>query len=385
MISPQADLRRQVRDQISRSGDPITSASVAAAVRACGKVIGDTDLSDLVNHIRADLIGLGPLEPLLADQTVTDVMVNGTHGVWIDRGDGLHQVDVDVGDEAAIRCLAVRLAAVAGRRLDAAVPFVDARLPGGVRLHAALPPLVLHGTHLSLRVPSRQRLSLTDLQERRTFPPAWEPVLRQLVLARCSFLVSGGTGTGKTTVLGALLGMVPSDERLVVVEDCAELLIDHPHVVQLEGRAPNVEGAGAVDLTGLVRQALRMRPDRLVVGEVRGAEVRELLAALNTGHEGGCGTIHANDAVELPARMEALGALAGMSRDAVHAQAAGAVQVVIHLRRWGGLRRIAQLAVVDAGAGRITVQPALIADPINPEGRGTPGPGVDRLRHWVQG
>jgi pilus assembly protein CpaF len=186
-------------------------------------------------------------------------------------------------------------------------------------------------------------------------------MIRTVVSSRAAYLVTGGTGSGKTTLLAALLGLVPPTERIVVVEDSAELRIEHPHVVQLEGRVANVEGAGQVSMVDLVRQALRMRPDRLVVGEVRGAEVRELLAALNTGHEGGCGTVHANASADLPARLEALGALAGLTSAAVRAQTAAAIELVLHLRRDGPDRRLAELSVVRGRGERLEVVPALLA------------------------
>ncbi|GAB3600726.1 TadA family conjugal transfer-associated ATPase [Angustibacter peucedani] len=374
----------RVRSELLRAGADVTPREVAAAVRSAGIVLGDQSLLDVVDALRADVAGAGPLEALVADPDVTDVLVNGSSGVWVDRGRGLERVRVDVGGEPAVRALATRLAASAGRRLDDAAPFVDARLPGGVRLHVALPPLVEGGTHVSLRVPSRVALSLDDLVERGTVPPAWAPVLRAVVARRLAFVVTGGTGVGKTTVLGALLGLVPAAERVVVAEDCAEVRVDHPHVVRLESRAPNVEGRGEVTLTALVRQALRMRPDRLVVGEVRGAEVRELLAALNTGHEGGCGTLHANAAADVPARLEALGALAGLGRDAVHAQVAGALQVVLHLRRQDGRRRLVQVGAVDRSDERVQVLPALVAG-ADPDDAGSTGPGWPLLQRWGLG
>jgi pilus assembly protein CpaF len=275
-----------------------------------------------------------------------------------------------------VRALAVRLAAAAGRRLDDASPFVDARLPGGVRLHVALPPLVDGGTHLCLRVPARRAMTMDELVDAGTVPSGWADVVRGVVEQRLAFLVCGGTGAGKTTVLGALLGLVPADERIVVVEDCAEVRVDHPHVVRLESREANVEGRGRIDLTTLVRQALRMRPDRLVVGEVRGAEVRELLTALNTGHDGGCGTVHANDVTELPARVEALGALAGLDQAAVHAQLAGAVRAVLHLTRRGARRQLTQVGVVRRTGQRVEVVPALV------RAGGAAGDGAERAEGW---
>lgn len=378
MRSLPADLLERVRGALADDPGPVTPGRVAAAVREAGAVLGDVGLLDVVDALSAELVGAGPLEQLLADREVTDVLVNGAHGVWVDRGHGVERVRLDLGGEPAVRRLAVRLAAVAGRRLDDAAPYVDARLPGGVRVHAVLPPLA-EGTLISLRVPHRRTLTLADLVRLGTVPPGWAPLVERLVRRRAAVLVCGGTGSGKTTVLAALLALVPASERIVVVEDTAELRVEHPHVVRLQARAPNVEGRGAVTMTDLVRQALRMRPDRLVVGEVRGAEVRELLAALNTGHDGGCGTLHANAAADVPARLEALGALAGLDRAAVHAQARGAVQVVMHLQRVGGHRRLLEVAVVDPTAPGLVVRPGLTADRTDPAAPGTRGPGFERL------
>ncbi|APH02339.1 TadA family conjugal transfer-associated ATPase [Janibacter sp. FSL W8-0316] len=289
-------------------------------------------------ELRADLMGLGVLDPLVEDERVTDVLVNGDGSVWVDRGEGVTRVDLDVGDADAVRRLATRLSATAGRRLDDAQPWVDGLLPRGIRLHAVLPPLVAGGAHLSLRIPRHRGGGLDALVRLGMTTSAQADALREIVAERRAYVVTGGTGTGKTTLLAALLAEVPDAERLVVVEDVGEIQVGHPHVVRLQARSANTEGAGEVTMVDLVRQALRMRPDRLVVGEVRGAEVRDLLLALNTGHEGGCGTLHANRAEDVPSRLEALGALAGMARDAVRAQVASALEVVVHLRRVGGRR-----------------------------------------------
>ncbi|MDN5716014.1 MAG: TadA family conjugal transfer-associated ATPase [Janibacter sp.] len=291
-------------------------------------------------ELRAGLMGLGPLEPLVGDDQVTDVLVNGDGSVWVDRGEGVTRATVEVGDHDAVRRLATRLSALAGRRLDDAQPWVDGLLPRGIRLHAVLPPLVAGGAHVSLRIPRHRGGGLTALVDLGMATLEQAEQLRQMVRARRAYVVTGGTGTGKTTLLAALLAEVPADERLVVVEDVGEIQVGHPHVVRLQARSANTEGAGEVTMVHLVRQALRMRPDRLVVGEVRGAEVRDLLLALNTGHEGGCGTLHANRAEDVPSRIEALGALAGMSREAVRAQVASALEVVVHLRRVDGRRVI---------------------------------------------
>jgi len=354
------------------SGRVPTADRVDRVMSDDGLLLGADGLAAAREQLAARVLGAGPLDPLLEDPAVTDVLVNGTAGVWVDRGEGLQRAVCDVGDGAAVRRLAVRLAGLCGRRLDDASPHVDGLLPGGVRLHAVLPPLVAEGVHISLRVPRRLTMTLADLSRSGSCTPAWLPVLGGLVAARLSFVVSGGTGSGKTTLLGALLSQVPPAERLVLVEDVRELVVDHPHVVRLQSRPSNVEGRGEVNLTALVRQSLRMRPDRLVVGEVRGAEVRELLLALNTGHEGGCGTIHANSGPDVVARFEALGALAGMSRDAVHAQLSSAVQVIVHLRRRGAARVVDSIAVLRRGTGGgLDVVPALTRGE-----RGEPAAGV---------
>jgi pilus assembly protein CpaF len=298
---------------------------------------------------------------LLHDPEVTDLLVNGPDEVWVDAGAGLHRARVRFPDDDAVRRLAQRLAAAVGRRLDHAAPYVDVRLPGGVRLHAVLPPIAT-ATCLSLRLPPRQVFGLDDLVAAGTIPPGGARWLAALVGARVAFLVSGGTGSGKTTLLSSLLSLVDPGERLVVVEDSAELRPDHPHVVRLEARPPNVEGAGGVTLHDLVRQALRMRPDRLVVGEVRGTEVVALLNALNTGHEGGCGTVHANAAADVPARLEALACAAGLSRSGLHSQLAAAVDAVVHLSRdrSGGPRRVAEIRSLErAPSGLVEAVPAV--------------------------
>ncbi|WP_432506972.1 TadA family conjugal transfer-associated ATPase [Kineococcus arenarius] len=354
------ELAERVR---SRLRGPVEPAAVAEAARAEGVVLGAAALLRLVDDVRAQVSGAGPLQPLLALEGVTDVLVNGGGRVWVDDGRGLRPAGVEVGGEEQVRALAVRLAAGAGRRLDEASPFVDARLADGTRLHAVLPPLAPDGTCVSLRVPALRRWRLEQLAAAGGVPDGWLPVLRAVVAARLSVLVSGGTGTGKTTLLQALLGEVDPGERIVLVEDSGELRPDHPHVVRLEARHENVEGRGGVGLDVLVRQALRMRPDRLVVGECRGAEVRDLLAALNTGHAGGAGTVHANTAADVVPRLHALAAAAGSAPAAVDAQLLAGVDVVLHVARRGGRRGLAEVALVRPTAtGRAGVVPALQLD-----------------------
>lgn len=361
------ELLDRVRERLAAAdGDP-TPATVAAAIRAeSGGVLGDTDLLAVLRVLQTELTGAGPLEALLGEPGVTDVLVTAPDAVWVDRGAGLERADVSFADEASVRRLAQRLAHSAGRRLDDAQPWVDGRLPAvggadfGVRLHAVLAPVAQAGTCLSLRVLRQATQGFDELAASGAFPHDARELLDRIVQARLAFLVTGGTGAGKTTMLAALLGRVDPAERIVCVEDAAELAPAHPHVVRLVARVPNIEGIGAVTVRDLVRQSLRMRPDRIVVGEVRGAEVVDLLTALNTGHDGGAGTVHANSPRELPARLEALAALGGLDRAALHSQLAAAVQVVLHVERDGeGHRRLAEIAVLRRDPeGTVAVVPA---------------------------
>ena len=374
----------RIRRRLVTSGEPVTPAAVASALREEGGALrGDAELLPVLRLLQGEIVGAGPLEPLLRDPSVTDVLVNAPDEVWVDRGAGLERAAVRFPDDLAVRRLAQRLAVPTGRRLDDAQPWVDARLRDGVRLHAVLPPVAPGGTCLSLRVARTTVLSVAELVAAGTVPPDGRELLVRLVASRTAFLVSGGTGSGKTTLLTALLSVADPGERLLLVEDVGELAPAHPHVVRLEARAPNLEGAGAVSLRDLVRQALRMRPDRLVVGEVRGEEVVDLLAALNTGHEGGCGTLHANSAEDVPARLEALASLAGLGREALHSQLASGLRVVVHLQRSraDGVRRVAQVCVLRRGPdGLVGATPAWEWDGTSATGAWGPGaPLLDRL------
>ncbi|GAA1244177.1 TadA family conjugal transfer-associated ATPase [Pseudonocardia aurantiaca] len=360
-----AALVDRVRSRLAAEGGEITQAAVAAAVRAeAGGVASDLDVLAALRVLRQEFVGAGPLDQLLRDPRTTDVLVCGPGAVWVDRGAGLEPTGIRFPDDAAVRRLAQRLAVAAGRRLDDASPYVDGWVAdAGVRLHAVLPPVAADGTCLSLRVLRSAAHDLPALRGLGTVDAAGEALLRAVLAARLAFLVSGGTGTGKTTILAALLSAVDPRERIVCVEDAEELRPRHPHVVRLVSRPANIEGAGGVALRDLVRQALRMRPDRLVVGEVRGAEVCDLLAALNTGHDGGAGTVHANSAREVPARMEALAAAGGLPRDALHSQLAAAVQVVLHMRKApSGSRILHTVGVLGRAAGEVTVRPVWTAE-----------------------
>ncbi|MBI2700469.1 general secretion pathway protein GspE [Mycobacterium gordonae] len=364
-------LIERVRERLASEPGPLRSAVVAAAIRAeSGGILGDTEVLANLRLLQTELTGAGILEPLLRAEGTTDVLVTAPDEIWIDNGNGLRRSHIRFADEAAVRRLAQRLALAAGRRLDDSQPWVDGQLTGigcdgfAVRLHAVLPPLAVGGTCLSLRVLRPATQDLAALTAAGAIAPEVAALVSDIVAARLAFLVCGGTGAGKTTLLAAMLGAVSPTERIVCVEDAAELAPRHPHLVKLVARCANVEGVGEVTVRDLVRQALRMRPDRIVVGEVRGAEVVDLLAALNTGHDGGAGTLHANSPAEVPARLEALGALGGLDRAALHSQLAAAVQVLLHVARdRAGRRRLGEIALLRRSeSGLVRAIPAWHAE-----------------------
>jgi pilus assembly protein CpaF len=366
-----ASLIDRVRERLAVESVPLRPNVVAAAIRAeSGGVLGDTEVLSSLRVLQTELTGAGILEPLLCAEGTTDVLVTAPDSVWIDDGNGLRRTSIRFADDTAVRRLAQRLALTAGRRLDEAQPWVDGQLTGlgtgqfTVRLHAVLPPIAAGGTCLSLRVLRPATQDLAALTRSGTIAPQAAALLDDIIAARLALLISGGTGAGKTTLLSAILGAVAADERIVCVEDAAELAPAHPHLVKLVARCANVEGVGEVTVRDLVRQALRMRPDRIVVGEVRGAEVVDLLAALNTGHDGGAGTVHANNPAEVPARLEALAALGGLDRAALHSQLAAAVQVIVHVSRTrNGARRLSEIGVLETGDdGRVRVSTAWHVD-----------------------
>jgi len=297
------------------------------------------------------------LRPFLDDPTVTDLFVNGDEGLFVDRGDGVVAVPSWRADESDVRRLAVRLVALGGRHLDDASPCVDVRLDRGIRVHAVLFPVATRGTAISIRVPRWDAPDLRRLEETGMFSARARERFEGLVDDRANVLITGATGAGKTTLLSALLARVPHRERLVTIEEVAELRPAHPHHVALEARQPNLEGAGGIGLARLVREALRMRPDRLVLGECRGEELRELLLALNTGHDGGAGTLHARSLSDVPSRLEALGALAGMDAATTARQAQSAVNAVIHVERTSAGRRIAGVGRPFLREGRLSIEP----------------------------
>ena len=309
-------------------------------------------------HATAIEDALAPFRAQLEDPLVTDVFVNGSRGMFVDRGAGTEPVPGWTASEREVRELAYELIAQGGRHVDDAHPCVDVRLRDGIRVHAVLAPIATAGTTLSIRIPRFAATTLTTLVEQGMIDHSLETVLRQAVARRANLLVSGAAGVGKTTLLSALLGEAPPTERIVTIEDVAEIALDHPHHVALESRQANLEGAGEVGLARLVREALRMKPDRLVIGECRGAEVRELLSALNTGHDGGAGTVHANSLADVATRLEALGALAGLDETALARQVTSAIEFVIHLERdEHGRRRVAAVGEFRIVEGRLFVVP----------------------------
>jgi pilus assembly protein CpaF len=321
--------------------------------RRAGVLDSDTR-EELARRVAQRSFGLGPLEPLLADPEVDELMVCGTRPVWVERGGRLEPTDVAFADEAELRHAIERILAPLGRRVDEAEPLCDARLPDGSRVNVVIPPLALDGPALTIRRFRRRVLGPDDLVEMGTWSAPLRDLLRTAVRARCNVLVSGGTGSGKTTTLGALSAFVGAEERIVTIEDVAELRLAQPHVVRLEGRPASVEGRGEVTIRALVRNALRMRPDRIVVGEVRGAEALDMLSAMSTGHDGSLCTVHAGSPEEALRRIETLALMAdvGLPHSAIREQVAGALDLVVHQSRMpDGSRRVVSVAEVVRVAG----------------------------------
>ena len=330
----------------STAGEALDEAIMR--LKAPGKGIGD--VGSALEELDARLNGLGEiLAPLLRLPGITDILVNSTR-VWVDCGQGVEPIDDGFSSEEEVRALAITMAAICGKRLDDAVPIVDGILPMGVRVHAVIPPLSGEGTIISLRIPARGGLTLEQMRKGASIDDTTQQILSRMLEVRCNVLISGATGSGKTTLLSALLSSISVNERLICIEEMSELHPAHPHVVHLQARQANTQGRGEVSLSELVRAAMRMRPDRIILGECRGGEVRDIMSALNTGHRGSFATIHANTPAEVPARLSALGALAGMSAEATHVQARAAFDLVVHMERSMGSygntgRRVAQIGV----------------------------------------
>jgi pilus assembly protein CpaF len=334
--------------------DAPVSEQVRELVATEAAALPEPERARLAERVLRLATGLGPLEPLLSDPEVDEVMVNGDGAVYVERAGRIEGTAVSFGSEADLMHAIERILAPLGRRVDEASPLCDARLPDGSRVNVVIPPLAVDGACLTIRRFRDGGFSLDDLVENGTLPRPLADHLARAVKRRATILVSGGTGSGKTTTLNALSGAVPADERIVTIEDAAELRLRQPHVVRLEARPANLQGAGEVPIRALVRNALRMRPDRIVVGEVRGAEALDMLMALNTGHEGSLTTVHANSPEEALRRVETLALMAGVAlpHAAVREQVSDAFDLVVHqARRAGGERRVTAVAEVVRVAG----------------------------------
>jgi pilus assembly protein CpaF len=329
-------------------------ASIRALVDREAALLDPADREELVARVSERSFGLGPLEPLLRDPQVDEIMVNGTGPVWVERGGRVEPSAVAFATEAELRHAIERILAPLGRRVDEAEPLCDARLPDGSRVNVVIPPLALDGPVLTIRRFPRRSLGAGELVALGTWPEALRDLLVAAVRARLTILVSGGTGSGKTTTLNVLSSFVGAGERIVTIEDIAELRLQQPHVVRLEARPPSVEGRGEVTIRRLVRNALRMRPDRIVVGEVRGGEALDMLAAMTTGHEGSLSTVHAGSPEEALRRLETLALMAGLGlpHAAIREQVADAIDLVVHQARGhDGTRRVVAVSEVVRVAG----------------------------------
>jgi pilus assembly protein CpaF len=322
-------------------------------------LLGDLDRAAVEARIARDTVGLGPLEDLLADPSVEEVMVNGPDRVYVERGGRLEETEIGFADEEELRNAIERILAPLGRRIDELSPMVDARLPDGSRVNAVIPPLAIDGPALSIRRFAARRPSPADLVEMGSLTAGQRDLLEVAVTGGRSVLVSGGTGSGKTTLLNAISSFIEVGERVVTIEDAAELRLQQPHVVRLESRPPSVEGMGEVTVRDLLRNALRMRPDRIVIGEVRGPEALDLLTALNTGHDGALSTVHANSPSDALARLETLALMAGLGlpHEAIAEQVQRGIDLVVHLeRRRDGSRLVGEIAEVVRAAGATGVR-----------------------------
>ena len=316
--------------------------------------LNDSERRQLVDDLLEETLGVGPLAPLLADPAVTDVLVNGPYRVFIERFGRLEATDVRFRDAEHLVRIIQRIAARVGRRIDEASPMVDARLPDGSRVNATLPPVTIDGPTLSVRRFGRRRLRRDDLAELGMFSSQMRELMEWVVRGRKNLLISGGTGSGKSTFLGAIAEAIPNQERIVTIEDAAELILDQEHVVRMETRPPNVEGLGRIAARDLVTNALRMRPDRIIVGEVRGGEALDMLQAMNTGHDGSLTTIHANSPRDALARLETMVLMAGLDLPsrAIREQIVSAIQLVVHIRRCeDGVRRVQSVAEITGMEG----------------------------------
>jgi pilus assembly protein CpaF len=336
------------------AGDADLSSRIRSLVEREAGLLDAEQREALVARVAERSFGLGPLESVLRDPAVNEVMVNGPSSVFVERGGRVEPAAVAFGSEAELRHVIERILAPLGRRVDEASPLADARLPDGSRVNVIIPPLSLDGPILTVRRFRRRGFTAAELVEHGTLTEALRAFLAGAVRGRVNLLISGGTGSGKTTTLNALSGFIPAGERIVTIEDAAELRLQQPHVVRLESRPANLEGRGEVSIRALVRNALRMRPDRIVVGEVRGPEALDMLSAMSTGHDGSLSTIHAGSPEEALRRLETLALMADVALPlaAVREQVAGAIDLVVHQARGrDGERRVVEVAEVVRLAG----------------------------------
>lgn len=338
------------REMISVSEDALSEIVVEFVTESLANEdwpLNDQERRQLVDDLIEETIGVGPLSPLLADPAVTDVLVNGPYSVYIERFGRLEQTDVRFRDSDHLVRIIQRIAGRVGRRIDESSPMVDARLPDGSRVNATLPPVTIDGPTLSIRRFGRRRLRSDDLMQLGMFSPPMRQMLRFIVAGRKNMIISGGTGSGKSTFLSALAEAIPDSERIVTIEDAAELQLDQGHVVRMETRPPNIEGQGRIVARDLLINALRMRPDRIIVGEVRGGEALDMLQAMNTGHDGGMTTIHANSPRDALARLETMVLMAGIDLPsrAIREQTASAIDIIVQVRRYeDGVRRVQSIS-----------------------------------------
>ncbi len=319
-----------------------------------GLALNGAELKQLVDRLIDDMVGLGPLEPLLADDAITDILVNGPRQVFVERHGKLELTDIAFHDDRHVMNVALRIVSRVGRRIDEFSPMVDARLEDGSRVNVIIPPLALRGPSISIRKFARGKFTLKDLAEQGSMSMDMASILRVACRSRVNILVSGGTGTGKTTLLNAISEMIDIGERIITIEDAAELQLLQPHVAPLESRPANLEGAGRITMRDLLRNALRMRPDRIILGEVRGDEVIDMLQAMNTGHDGSLGTVHANNPRDALVRLENLVAMAGLNLPigAIRTQIATAIDLIVHVSRMAdGSRRVTHITEVTGMNG----------------------------------
>ena len=348
--------------QLENVDPALLSAKVTATIgdllKEEARLLTDSDRARLVDELKDELLGLGPLEPLLRDDSITDILVNGYDHVYVERKGKLYRTEAAFQDNQHLMLIIDRIVSKVGRRVDESSPMVDARLPDGSRINAIIPPLAIDGPSLSVRRFGKYRFRIEDLIANEAMTPEMADLLAAIARARLNVMVCGGTGSGKTTLLNCLSSFISEDERIVTIEDSAELMLQQPHVVRLESRPPNLEGKGEITQRDLVRNCLRMRPDRIIVGEVRSAEVIDMLQAMSTGHDGSIATVHANSTRECLSRLEMMMLLAGYSipQRAMRQQISSAINIIVHVTRFAdGSRKVARISEISGMEGDVVM------------------------------